>query len=430
MKSILEKILYWSARNVLKKYNPDVIGITGSVGKTSAKEAIILVLRHRFTVRGTEKNYNNEIGVPLAIIGIESPGRSVFGWLFVFGKIAWSLIVRDTAYPQILVLEMGADKPGDIEYLTRLAPCKIGVLTAIGPAHLEKFGSMEKLIQEKRQIVRHLQGGDRWAVIAADDPFVYPLEGPLAVPSITYGFRDDVDVSVASLKQRAVFIPGREEIITSTCTIQYKNEKQDVEIHTIGKQAVCAVLPAIAVSLLYHFTLEEAARALRLYQQPKGRMRCIPGVKRTLIIDDSYNSSPLAARAALDVLSLFEIREDAKKIAVLGDMLELGEYTEKEHSELGQYIAERCKVDMLYCVGPLAKEIAQGARGAGFDKVAIFCFDTVVPAGKALQNVIKKGDVILVKGSQGIRTERVVKEIMATPEKARDLLVRQSKEWI
>src|SRR3989338_9551089 len=138
MKSIIQKLLYFFSRAILKKCRPDSIGITGSVGKTSAREAIYCVLKNQFRVYRSEKNFNNEFGVPFSIIGIsENPGKSAAQWAGIFLRALWLLIHTHKKYPKVLILEMGADKPGDISYLTKLAPCTVGVITAISPAHLE-----------------------------------------------------------------------------------------------------------------------------------------------------------------------------------------------------------------------------------------------------------------------------------------------------
>ena len=147
LKSFLQNLLNTLAKRILKKYKPDIVGITGSVGKTSSKETIATVLEAKFSVRRTSKNYNNEIGLPLTIIGVEkTPGRSILGWLGVIWKAKKLLLKRNENFPEILVLEMGADKPGDIEYLTDLAPCKVGVLTFISHAHTEFFKTIKKIL--------------------------------------------------------------------------------------------------------------------------------------------------------------------------------------------------------------------------------------------------------------------------------------------
>src|SRR3989344_1895008 len=145
MKKILQIILRFLARKILIKYHPDIIGITGSVGKTSAKEAIRAVLMNTKSVQSGAKNYNNELGVPLTIIGAETAGKNIFGWLKIFWRAKKLILFKDRNYPEILILEMAVDMPDDMDYLLDFIRSKIGVLTRIGPVHLEKFGTQEKI---------------------------------------------------------------------------------------------------------------------------------------------------------------------------------------------------------------------------------------------------------------------------------------------
>ena len=193
-KSLLQYFLRVLSKKILKKYKPDIIGITGSVGKTSAKEAIATVLESKFSIRRSPKNYNNESGVPLTIIGVEkNPRRSIWGWLKVFLKAKKLILMRDKNYPQVLVLEMGADKPGDIEYLTELAPCKVGVLTFISHAHTEFFKTIKKIAQEKKIIISHLRP-DGFAILNFDNDLVMQNAASTKAEVITYGFKDGADL--------------------------------------------------------------------------------------------------------------------------------------------------------------------------------------------------------------------------------------------
>ena len=161
---------------VIKKYQPRIIGITGSVGKTSAKEAVFAVLKNKFRVGRNAKNFNNELGLPLAILGLEkSGGKNIFSWLSIIFK-AWRLLLfKNKKYPQVLILEMGADRPGDIQYLTSLARPNIAIITTIGQSHLEYFGSIENIAKEKISITKRL-GKHDWVIINGDDPFLQSLK--------------------------------------------------------------------------------------------------------------------------------------------------------------------------------------------------------------------------------------------------------------
>jgi len=174
--------------------------------------------------------------------------------------------------------------------------------------------------------------------------------------------------------------------------------------------------------------LVEISQALRNYRSPRGRMNLIKGIKHTLIIDDTYNSSPKAAFAAIEVLKKFPLKEGKRKFAVLGDMLELGSFTREGHEEVGRRAFE-AGLDGLITVGEKARDIAVGAREAGLSQDKIFTFSDTSKAGQFLQQRIKEGDLILVKGSQGMRMEKIVKEIMDEPLKANELLVRQDESW-
>ena len=172
----------------------------------------------------------------------------------------------------------------------------------------------------------------------------------------------------------------------------------------------------------------EIATALSDFTLPKGRMNFLPGIKNTFIIDDTYNSSPEAVLLALNVLKRVRIDDKANKYAVLGDMLEIGSYTEEGHRLVGKAVVEN-KISQLIAVGERARDFIRGAKEVGMEDDYIFYFDKPEEAGRFLQNRIKAGDILLVKGSQGARMEKVVKELMAEPERATELIVRQEKEW-
>lgn len=431
MRSIITFILGVLVRAILRKYRPDVIGITGTVGKTSAKDMVALALSGSFRVRATVKNHNTEIGVPLTIIGVEkNPGRYVFGWVAVCGAAFRLLMFRDRRYPEILVLEMGADRPGDIEYLTRTAPCRIGIITALTPVHLEKFGTFERLVNEKKIMHRYLRGDGRWIVVNRDDSQVFPPDAPQGgVRVFSYGTSSDADIIISEVHEHLHF-SSREKKILLSFGATYHNEECTVELDGVaGKQFVSIAGIALAVGAVYRIPLRIVADRLKTYVTPRSRMRFLKGIKDTLIIDDTYNASPSSMAAAFATLEHIEIDESAKRIVVLGDMRELGEQEAQEHTTLGELLA-KIQPDFAVLVGPLASSVtADAAVHGGLDEQTIFRFHDSRGAALKVQEVMKKGDVVLVKGSEAIRMERVVKEIMAEPERAGELIVRQEKEW-
>ncbi|MFA6573612.1 MAG: UDP-N-acetylmuramoyl-tripeptide--D-alanyl-D-alanine ligase [Patescibacteria group bacterium] len=431
MRKILERKLRFIAKLILKKYQPEVIGITGSVGKTSAKEVIFTVLAKKFRVRKNIKNYNNEIGVPLTIIGSESGNKNIFSWIAIFFKAFRLIIFKDKSYPEKLVLEMGADHPGDIKYLVELAPCKIGIITAIGdmgPVHLEFFNNVDQLVNEKANIIKHLSR-EGVAILNRDDVQVFPLKEKTNAKLVTFGFSEQSDVRASDVSIADHVEMGESELITGVrFKLHYKDSMLPVVLpQVLGSHQIYAALCGAAVGITYGINLADIAEALRSYIPPAGRMRLIPGIKNTAIIDDSYNSSPVAAIAALKTLETIQIETGKHKYAVLGDMAELGKYTEEGHEKVGEYVAQ--VADILVTIGEKAKIIAESAKKNNMLEDRVFEFDDSESAGRFVQERLKEGDLVLVKGSQSVRTEKVVKELMAEPLRAEELLVRQGKAW-
>lgn len=425
LRKTLQFILKILAILVLARYKPVIVAVTGSVGKTSTKEAIYAVLKSHFgegQVRRNFRNYNNEIGVPLTIFGLETGGRSVWEWLKRFLKVFWMLLFKER-YPKILVIEMGADRPGDIKYLTNFVRAKVGVITALGeiPVHVEFFASPEALYKEKKVLVTSL-GLRGVAVLNYDDENVKRMGDGIKAGIRTFGFDEGADLRVTNYELR---IPNLEQIRKGdfgavTFKIDYKGSTVPVKLfNVLGKHQVYPALAAAAVGTVLDMNLVEISEGLKEYRGLPGRMRLLKGIKNTLIIDDSYNAAPLSTLAALETLKEFK---EQRKIAVLGDMLEIGQYATEAHKQVGKRAAE--VVDLLFCVGERARFITEGAAKGGLSSDSILGFCESKEAGKPLQEALKEGDVILVKGSRAMKMEEVVREIMAEPRRAEELLVQ------
>ncbi len=428
MKKLIQLKLKFLAKIILRKYSPKIIGITGSVGKTSTKEAIFNVLSSKFNTRESIKNYNNELGVPLSIIGVVSPGRSLFGWAFVFFKALKLILFKDKKYPEFLVLEFGVDRPGDMKYLTSIAKCDVGVITTIGPSHLEFFKTVKNTQKEKGVLIKDLKR-DGWAILNYDDEMTKELKDEAKTKILTYGFHSEANVRAQNL----VFSFEENRDINNMSGISFKlnHDGSVVPIklpRVIGYSAIYSSLAAASVGIAYKMNLVEISDALRNYYLPCGRMNLIKGIKNTLIIDDSYNSSPQSSISAIDFIKKIDLDGNGRKWAVLGDMMELGSYTEEGHREVGQAL-QKGGFDKLITVGERARDIARGAREGGMRKEDVYSFDRNIESGKFIQERMEEGDLILIKGSQGARVEKIVKEIMADPMNAKNLLVRQGKEW-
>lgn len=425
MKNILRLILKLSAKAILARYHPDIIGITGSVGKTSAKEAVFAVLSHKQDrIRQNIKNYNNEIGLPLTIIGSETAGRNWFGWMRIFFKAFMLIIKEDKTYPRIMILEMGIDRPGDMEYLSGIVKCRIGIETMIGPAHLQYFGTVDRIIKEKEILLNHLLPGG-WAVVNYDNIHTRQMAAGIKHKSISYGLDAKADVRA----QEADFSYMEGSLQGISFKLAYNGSFVPVLLPgALSSAAVYAALAGACVGIIYGMNLVEISQALREFILPPGRMRLISGQKGTLIADDSYNASPQSMLSALENFKKIPATAGSRKWAVLGDMLELGLLSESSHLEAGRLLA-KLKIDRLITVGELAQGIGQGALKQGMGADNIFCLADPVTAGKLLAEKIQAGDMILVKGSQAARMEKVVHAIMAEPEKAGELLARQEGRW-
>jgi UDP-N-acetylmuramyl pentapeptide synthase len=426
MKNLFKKIvvnaLTAESKVLLKRHKPIIIAVTGSVGKTSTKDAIYTILKQKYSTRKSQKSFNSELGVPLTVLGLPNAWNNPFLWIKnIIDGFFIALFSRE--YPEYLIVEAGVDRPGDMANLTSWLKPNIAVLTRLPnvPVHVEYFSSPEAVVAEKMNLVNAL---------VADGVVIYNHDDEI------------IQTQIAGVRHQAIGF-GRflnTQYKASADSVIYRDDVPagiNFAIEHIGEQAIVRVFGAVGLPLVYTysaavavacqcgFSLEEAAYALSLHEPAPGRMRIVPGIKGSVILDDTYNASPTAVEQALT--SLKEIKHAKRKIAILGDMLELGKFSADEHEKIGALVAT--SADTLFTLGIRARKIAEGALENGLDEEHIYQYEDVAKAGKELQAYIKPGDVILVKASQGIRAERVVEEVMLEPEKAHQMLVRQDTAW-
>lgn len=426
MKKYFLKLLAWKlkklAKLTLKRYKPGIIGITGSVGKTSTKEVLKIILSKERRIRAPSKNFNNELGLPLTVLGNWQEIGGFGFWAKVILISLFHLIIKDKNYPEILILEYGIDAPGDMKKLLEIVRPNIGVITAIGeiPVHIEFFSGKESLIREKTRLINGLPATG-FVVLNSDDKSVINMKKQTRAHVITFGFADSADVRISNFD---CYLNGK--IPVTFFKLNYGGSFVPVKFENIlGKSQAYAIASAAAVAVAFGINLIKVVENSFGYFSPPGRLKILPGVKDSLILDDTYNSSPLATKEALEVLKKLKSQ---RKIAVLGDMLELGSYTVEAHEEIGRVAAKSTKI--LFTIGNRAKFIAESAILAGLPKKSVFIFNKITDVSKALQEIIQPGDLILVKGSQSVRLEKTVKEIMDEPDKAAKILVRQSERWL
>jgi UDP-N-acetylmuramyl pentapeptide synthase len=414
----LEKVLRWMAVAVLKKHKPVVVGITGSVGKSSTKEAVALVLGSKFSVRKNEENYNNEIGIPLTIIGARSGKRSLLKWM----GVAWrwiETVLFSRKYPEILVLELGIDRPGDMDYLLDFLPVQVGVLTNVSISHLEFFKKVEQIAKEKGKLIRRLPK-DGTAVLCADDSLVMKLQERTKANVLTYGIREEKSAVRA---EHAVFSGNAGRFEGCGFKLAYGGITLPVRLpHVVAEHHIPAVLAAASVGLAFKMHLVDIASAAQEFRPRLGRMQPLAGLKDSLLIDDTYNASPASLEAALKTLDIFS---EGRRVVVLGDMLELGPEEERSHRAVAKWLKDR-KVGVACFVGRRMLSAYEALEDASVER---HWFEDPVSAGEKMREAVRKGDVVLVKGSQGMRMEKVSEMLLAHPEDAPELLCRQSEDW-
>lgn len=428
MKKIIQLKLKILSKLIIAKYKPEIIGVTGSVGKTSTKEAIYTVLKNKYNVRRNIKNFNNEIGLPLTIIGKDSPAKSIFGWALVFLYATKLILLKDKNYPKILVLEMGVDRPGDMEYLTSIVKPDIGVVTLVGTVHVEYFDSLSKLREEKAKLIKSVKKHG-FSIINYDNEGTKKMINESKSKVLTFGLNEKADVRAQEIIYSYEKGDEKDAVRGISFKLGHKGSFAPILLPgVLGHGVVYAALAGAAVGISKGMNLIEIADALREIRSPKGRTNLLGGIKRTMIIDDTYNSEPESALASLEIVEKIGLQEGARKFAVLGDMLELGKLSVESHRQVGEKVVS-AGINKLVTVGERSRDIDRGAEDAGMKKDDIFHFADSEQAGLFVQDRIKMGDLILVKGSQGVRMEKIVKEIMADPLHAKDLLVRQTDDW-
>jgi UDP-N-acetylmuramoyl-tripeptide--D-alanyl-D-alanine ligase len=349
------------------KFRVRVIGITGSVGKTSTKELVWTVLARQFRTLKSERNLNNEIGVPLTLLQLES------------------------AHEQV-ILEMGTYARGEIARLCELAQPVVGVVTNVGPVHLERLGSLEAIAEAKAELIAALPA-DGVAILNYDETLVRAMAAQAKSRVFFYGLDERADLWADEIES--------EGIEGVSFQMHHKKERLHVHVPLLGRHSVHTALRAAAVGLAEEMNWSDILSGLQ-DQQAQIRLVAVPGPQGSTILDDTYNASPTSTIAALNLLAEL----NGRTIAVLGDMLELGSYEEEGHKLVGRRAMD--VVDILITVGARGRLIAEEALSLGMhpDRVCV-CEDNAT-AIECLLAQIEPGDYILIKGSRGMKMEEIV----------------------
>jgi UDP-N-acetylmuramoyl-tripeptide--D-alanyl-D-alanine ligase len=416
------------ARAVIHKYKPRILMVTGSVGKTSTKDAIAAALSFTYEVRASQKSYNSEFGVPFTILGCENPWNSPLAWIRVYLR-AFGMIVAQRPYPEILVLEVGADSPGDLKRILRIATPDIVVVTKLPeiPVHVEAYATPQAVREEEFTPAYALAPG-KPLIISSDDTFASIMAKPLLAKVYTYGLAETADIHIKNPVIESKKSPEGEGNTITGMRAEVGIEGTTYTLYSrgsLGLPQLYSPAAALAVAHALGMSVEDALSGLKGYVPPPGRARILTGMNDSILIDDSYNSSPAAVEESLHTLSLVkELLPQSRMIAVLGDMLELGRYSNEEHIRIGKLVPLSAQV--LVTVGKRAQGIKEGALT--LDMKDIYTYESAEEAGEFLKQFIQKNDVVVIKGSQSMRMEKIVGMLLKHPKES-NLLVRQDQQW-
>lgn len=356
-----------------KQFSIPVIGVTGSTGKTTTKDLIAAALSKRLSVLKTEGNYNNELGVPLTLLNLSDEHQAA-------------------------VVEMAMRGQGEIAELCSIATPTMGVITNIGKTHQELLGTQENIALAKGELLESLLQVEGWAVLNNDDSWQHFLRKRYNdLKTINYSIKQS-----ATIYARNIQLHG---LIGSTFQVQLPQVEGEIQVPVPGLHNVYNTLAALGVGWLLGLHLEEMAAGLADIQLSSMRLEIKNGYRETTLINDTYNANPDSMRSALEVLS---IAGGKRKVAILGDMYELGDYTEAGHLEVGKEVAKK-EISLLVTVGKLAEGIAKGARKAGLADERVKAVWDKESAIKIVKEYLEPGDVVLVKGSRGMRMEDIIK---------------------
>ena len=354
------------------------VAVTGSVGKTTAKDMLAAVLGVRYKVLKTEGNFNNNIGLPLTLLGLDHSH-------------------------QIAVVEMGMDRFGEIDYLAGLVRPDVGVITNIGDAHIERLGSRENIFKAKCELLPHIQK-DGLLILNGDDPMLSTLRGRTPVPAVFCGVGEGMDFRAQ--------VTGGDGVSHIHCRLTTPRMDREVRIPALGEHMVYPALIAAAAAERFGLTPDEIAQGLTRFVPTRMRMNILRRAEGIMILDDTYNANPQSMRAAVQVLSG---AKGEYKVAVLGDMFELGPLAPALHAGIGDYLG-KAGIDCLVAVGELAKHIYDAARAAGVPDCR-YCPDKEA-AKPVLDSVVRPGTTVLVKASRGMAMEQLVDYLLGITKEA------------
>jgi len=366
------------ARAVREAWGGKIAGVTGSVGKTTTKEILAALLGARFRVLKSEGNFNNEYGLPLTLFRLDETHQAA-------------------------VLEMGMSRSGELSRLAEIARPDVGVVTRVAPAHLEFFASLEEIALAKRELIEGLNGRESVAVLNADDPLVAGFAPHAPGRVLTYGIANAADFRAEAIEDRGA--------LGSTFVLVHGGEQVRLELALAGRHVISNALAALAAASVWGIGAAESQSVLRTLHAPAMRGELLRFTNGAALINDSYNSSPAALHAMISVLAATP--DYRRRVLAVGEMRELGQTSQQLHREAGNFAAKTGKVDWIIGVAGDALQVVEGAVAAGLPRAQTKFFASSEEAAKFLSDFLVPGDLLLVKGSRGVKMERIVGELVA-----------------
>ncbi|MGE5473333.1 MAG: UDP-N-acetylmuramoyl-tripeptide--D-alanyl-D-alanine ligase [Ignavibacteriales bacterium] len=352
------------------KFDIPIVGVTGSVGKTSTKEMVFNVLSKKYNALKNQGNFNNHIGVPLTLLNLSNENRSA-------------------------VVEMGMSGMGEISILSKITKPHIAVITNIGLAHIGKLGSKQNILKAKTEIFDGMEDNGI-AVLNADDSMLLKLRDSIGLKTIYFGLCEQSDIRAYNIKV--------DEDMNTSFTVKINNKEYFFKICIPGLHNVYNALAAIAVGLNFEIPVQDMIEPIAEYRPEKMRMNIVKLKNNIKVLNDVYNANPTSMEEALKVTQQMP---GARKIAVLGDMLELGEWTRQAHIDIGKSVVKN-SINHLITLGENSRFIAEGAAMLGMSQKKIISFNNIEDANRYLAKLVREGDVILIKGSRGMKMEGIV----------------------
>lgn len=411
VRGVIIRIFEFQAKRLIHRQELRVIAVAGSVGKTSTKTAIARVVEQKYPgkVLLHSGNYNTELSVPVSLFDLVLPGS-------LLNPVAWfrlilksNRIIKHGYQYEVAIIELGTDRPGDMARFMRYLKPDYGVVTAIVPEHMEAFKTLDAVAEEEFLLALHA----RKPVLNLEDERIRSMADQVPEAS-TYGSKGIVRFEKTRPSQQGYSV-----------VINLGSEKLEAQTNLVGEHSLLAILAAAAIGIDMGLTSSQIKQGIEAFKPVNGRMHILRGKRDATILDDSYNASPDAVRAALKALKAMEGK---RKIAILGSMNELGDMAESAHKDVG---VQCSSLDLLITIGSQAnKWLAPAARAAGLAEAQVKSFGSPYEAGVFAAAQLKSGDTVLVKGSQnGVFSEEAIKSLLANPADETHL-VRQSPQWL